>query len=90
MTLLRTVSQKNIQGIPALLPIPVVFAGIALLLKICYSLPLYDSLVWYLGAFLYFYIPGNLLLWCLHDDQGEHLGNFFHSIALGVALLPLL
>ena len=83
-------ARLNIRGIPAFLALPAIFAGIAVLLRICYSLPLYDSLVWYLGAFFYFYVPGNLLLRYLNDDRGEHFGGVFHSTALGTALLPLL
>lgn len=35
---------------------------IALFLKLFYALPFYDSIRWYFGVFIFFYIPGNLLL----------------------------
>lgn len=58
-------------------------------LKLLYSLPIKDSLLWYLGIFLSFYVPGNLLLRGLKSDSDEHFITSFHSIALGAALMPL-
>jgi len=77
-------------GLPSAIPLSLVFLLIAILLSLIYSLPLKDTLVWYAGVFLYLFIPGNLLLRCVSSGEREYLSNFFHSLALGTALMPLI
>ena len=82
--------QRTIKGLRVVLIVPAIFGYLAVLLKIFYALPLIDSFIWYFGVFLYFYVPGNLLLRFLNSNCGEYIGNFFHSLALGTAMLPLM
>lgn len=67
----------------------VILISLALLLSQLYSLPIRDSFLWYISVFFCFYIPGNLLMRLLNSNKDEHFVNFFHSIALGTALIPL-
>ena len=79
----------GIKGLKVVLILPPIFLCLAFLLKILYSLPLRDSFLWYAGVFFCFYIPGNLLVRCTGFNKDEYFVNFFHSTALGAALIPL-
>lgn len=79
----------RIKGFKAVLILPAIFVLIAFLLNSFYCLPFKDTFLWYFGVFICFYVPGNLLLRFLDFDDNEHTIQVFHSIALGVALLPL-
>jgi hypothetical protein len=79
----------NITGLVVILISLVLFLCLAFFLKLLYSLPLKDSLLWYVGLFYCFYIPGSLLLRYLSINKDEFFINLFHSIALGAALVPL-
>ncbi len=85
----RMEDKNTIRGLKVVLILAALFTGIALLFHLLYSLPLRDSFLWYFGVFFCFYIPGNLLLRSLDFNKGEYFVNFFHSIALGTALIPL-
>ncbi len=63
---------------------------IAIFLRVAYMLPLAGSLIWFAGVFVCFYVPGNLLLKQLKWKESEYVAVIAHSIALGVALIPLL
>lgn len=80
----------QIRGLKVGLILPVLFIVIAFLLRFCYGLPLIDSFLLYAGVIFSFYIPGNLLLRHLDHDDEEYFVRFFLSVALGVALMPLL
>lgn len=68
-----------------------VFSGIALLLKILYSIAFSETLFFYASAFLCFYVPGSLFLkFFAPKDGGGLVVRVFHSIAVGVAAIPLL
>ena len=62
---------------------------IALFLNIFYQLPIKESLLWYIGIFIYFYIPGSLIIRYLDFNEDEYLIRFFHAVALGAALMPI-
>ncbi len=79
----------GIKGLKVVLILPIIFICIAFLLNLLYSLPIKDSLLWYAGVFLCFYIPGNLLVRYIGFNKDEYFINFFHSIAIGAALMPL-
>lgn len=79
----------GIKGLKVVLILIAIFICIALLLNLLYSLPLKDSFLWYAGIFFCFYIPGNLLVRYIGFDKDEYFVNFFHSTALGTALVPL-
>ena len=85
----QTQNRGRINGFKVVFILPAIFSCIALLLKTLYFLPLADSLLWYAGVFICFYIPGNLLLRWLDFNKNDHFINLFHSIALGAALSPL-
>ena len=85
----QTKDRGTIKGLKVVLILPIIFICIAFLLNLLYSLPIKDSLLWYVGVFLCFYIPGSLLLRYLDFNKDEYFINFFHSIALGAALIPL-
>ncbi len=74
---------------PILIQVSLLFS-LALLMKALYSLPLEDSFLWYAGVFVYFYIPGSLLLRWLHPDGDEYFRRLFLSLGLGTALMPIL
>ena len=78
-----------IKGLKVVLISLAIFFYIAFVLNMSYFLPIKDSLLWFAGIFIYFYIPGNLLLRYLDFNKDEYFINFFHSIALGAALIPL-
>jgi hypothetical protein len=80
----------QIGGFKVVLLVPVIAIIQSLLLKLLYSLPLSDSLLWSFGVFLYFYVPGNLLLRILKSEGNDHVIRLFHSVALGTALTPLI
>lgn len=86
----RMEDKNTIRGLKVVLILAALFTGIALLFHLLYSLPFKDSFLWYLGVFFCFYIPGNLLLSSLDFNKDEYFVNFFHSIALGTALIPLI
>lgn len=68
----ETNGHKNtIRGLKVVLLSAALFTGIALVLFLLYSLPLKDSLLWYLGVFVYFYIPGSLLLRMMKFNNEE-------------------
>jgi len=62
---------------------------IAAFLRAVYMLPLTSSLVWFVGVFVCFYVPGNLLQGLLKWKEQDYFAALAHSIALGVALMPL-
>lgn len=80
----------QIKGFKVFLISPAIFILLPLLLKLFYSLPLKDTFLWNLGVFLYFYIPGNLLLRLLKAEGNDYLIRLIHSIALGAALMPII
>ncbi len=79
----------SISGNKALFITILTLGVIAVFLKAVYMLPLASSLVWFVGVFICFYAPGNLLLGLLKWKEQEYLGTIAHSIALGVALVPV-
>ena len=85
----QTKDRGIITGVKVVLILPIIFICIAFLLNLLYSLPIKDSLLWYVGVFLCFYIPGSLLLRYLDFNKDEYFIKIFHSIALGAALMPL-
>ncbi len=62
---------------------------IAAFFRTAYMLPLSDSFVWFVGVFICFYVPGNLLQRLLKWKEQEYFAALAHSIALGVALVPV-
>lgn len=46
--------------------------------------------MWYLGIFIFFYIPGNLILRWADFQNDEFFVSLFHAVALGTALMPLI
>ncbi len=85
----QTKDSGMIKGFKAVLILPALSVFIAVLLNLLYALPLNDSFMWFFGVFIYFFIPGNLLLRFLDFQKDEHTVNVLHSIALGTALMPL-
>jgi hypothetical protein len=81
--------KSTINGLKVILISLVIFFCLAFLLKLLYSLSIKDSLLWYVGIFFSFYIPGSLLLRSLQLNNNEYFINLFHSLALGAALMPL-
>ncbi len=82
-------TQRPHRTVPNILFVALLFL-LALLMKALYSLPLEDSFLWYAGVFVYFYIPGSLLLRWLHPDGDEYFRRLFLSLGLGTALMPIL
>lgn len=80
----------TITGLKVVLVPIAIFICLAFSLKLLYSIPLKDSFLWYVGIFLYFYIPGSLLLRFIGFKKDEYFISLFHSIALGAALMPLI
>ena len=62
---------------------------ITFLFKTIYAIPVRDSLLWFLGVFFCFFIPGSLLLRFLDFNKEEAFLRLFHSIALGTAFAPI-
>jgi hypothetical protein len=85
----QTKDKGTIAGLKVVLISIAIFLYLAFVLKLLYWLPIRDSLLCFVGFFLYFYIPGNLLLRCLNFNKDEYFVSLFHSIALGAALMPL-
>lgn len=86
----QTKDRGTVTGLKVVLVPIAIFICLAFSLKLLYSIPLRDSFLWYVGIFLYFYIPGNLLLRLIGFKKDEYFINIFHSIALGAALIPLI
>jgi len=85
----QLIDRGGIKGLKVVPILPAIFLCLAFLLKILYSLPIRDSFLWYAGVFFCFYIPGNLLVRYIGFNKDEYFVNFFHSVALGAALMPL-
>lgn len=85
----RTEGRGVLAGIRVMLVSLVLFFCIAFFLNLLYSLPLRDSILWYVTVFVYLYIPGCLLLRCLGFNKEEFFVTLFHSLALGSAFTPL-
>ncbi len=81
---------RPVQGVPVILMTLALILCLAGFLWIFYSLPVKDSLLWFAGVFLYFFIPGSLLLRYPDFSRNEWAARLFHSVALGAALMPLL
>jgi len=79
-----------IAGLKVVPLLPAIFVCVAFLLNLSYSLPIKDSLLFYAGVFLFFFIPGSLLLRWLSPNKDEYFTSLFLSVALGAALMPLL
>lgn len=62
---------------------------ITFIFKTIYAIPVRDSLLWFLGVFFCFFIPGSLLLRFLDFEKEDAFLRFFHSIALGTAFAPI-
>lgn len=82
-------NRDEIKGLKVVLISIAIFLYLAFVLSLFYWLPLKDSLLWFAGIFIYFYIPGSLLLRYLNFNEDEYFVSLFHSIALGTALTPL-
>ncbi len=67
----------------------VTFGLIAVFLRAAYMLPLSSSLIWIVGVFVCFYVPGSLLQRLLKWREQEYFASIVHSTALGVALIPV-
>lgn len=76
-------------GLTAVLTAVILFLSLAFFLKLFYLVPIKDSLLWYVGVFFCFYIPGNLLVRFSDENNEEFFIGLFHSLALGTALTPL-
>lgn len=86
---MERIKDRNLEGLIVILISLVIFSCLTILMKLLYSLSFKDSLLWYVGVFVYFYIPGSLLLRWLSFNRDEYFIRLFHSIALGTALIPL-
>lgn len=73
----------------ALLVLFVTLGLVAVFLRAVYMLPLVSTLVWFVGVFVCFYVPGNLLQGLLKWREQEYFASIVHSTALGVALIPV-
>lgn len=67
-----------------------ILISLAILLQICYAVPFRGTFLWGLGVFLYFYIPGRLLVRLSGSHRDEYFICIFHSLALGSALVTVL
>lgn len=77
-----------IRGAGVVLIFPLILIFLTLILNLIYSLPFEVSLLFYVGVFFCFYVPGSLLLRCLSFNKDGYFINFFHSLALGAAFAP--
>jgi hypothetical protein len=87
---LTGIQKKSTAAVYAISMPSAVLLSIAVLLKALYSVPFQDTFLWGLGVFLFFYIPGRLLvrLSGLHKD--EYFIDVIHSLALGSAIVTVL
>lgn len=58
--------------------------------KISYAISIRDSFLWLLGIFIYFFIPGSILLRFIDFNEEDFFLRLFHSVAFGAAFTPLL
>jgi hypothetical protein len=84
-----TKQKGTITGINGILIFFILSVCPAIFFKLVYTLPLRDSFLWYAGSFFSFYIPGNLVLRYVSLNKDEYFMTVFHSLALGVAVMPL-
>jgi hypothetical protein len=84
------VKGKHVREMRALLIYLMAIAAVTLQLRIFHTIPLIDSLLWFFGVFFCFYVPGKLLLNFSRAKDSDHMLTVIHSLALGMAIMPML
>ena len=87
---LTGIQKRTIATLCAIAVPSAVLILLAILLSVFYSVPFQDTFLWGLGVFLYFYIPGRLLVRSSSLSKDEYFIGIIHSVALGSALVTVL
>lgn len=86
----NTPNRNALSGMSSVLLTLAGVAVTAILLRLLYALPLTNSFLWFAGIFVYYVIPGNLMLRFLGFRTNDCCTHLVHATALGASIIPLM